>query len=65
MSKRASTTSGASAPDDKMATVQYKPATNLAGNNNVLAHYSHVATIKYHMHYPIFMACTGGAVESP
>ena len=23
---------------------------------------SHVATIKYHMHYPIFMACTGGAV---
>ena len=25
---------------------------------------SHVATIKYHMHYPIFMACTGGAVIS-
>ena len=23
---------------------------------------SHVATIKHHMHYPIFMACTGGAV---
>ena len=25
---------------------------------------SHVVTIKYHMHYPIFMACTGGAVIS-
>ena len=23
---------------------------------------SHVATVKYHMHYPIFMACTGAAV---
>ena len=23
---------------------------------------SHVASIKYHMHYPIFMACTGAAV---
>ena len=34
-----STTSGASAPDDKTATVQYKPATSLAGNNNALAHY--------------------------
>ena len=33
-----STTSGASAPDDKTATVQYKPATSLAGNN-ALAHY--------------------------
>ena len=41
----------------KIATVQYKPVTSLAGN-------SHVATIKYHMHYPIFMACTGAAVIS-
>ena len=34
-----STTSGASAPDDKTATVQYKPAMSLTGNNNALAHY--------------------------
>ena len=39
MSKSASTTSGAFAPDDKTATVQYKPSTSLAGNNNALAHY--------------------------
>ena len=39
MSESASTTSGASAPDDKTATVKYKPATSLAGNNNALAHY--------------------------
>ena len=39
MSESASTTSGTSAPDDKTATVQYKPATSLAGNNNALAHY--------------------------
>ena len=39
MSESASTTIGASAPDDKTATVQYKPATGLAGNNNALAHY--------------------------
>ena len=38
MSESASTTSGASALDDKTATVQYKPATSLAGNN-ALAHY--------------------------
>ena len=38
MSETASTTSGASAPDDKTATVQYKPATSLA-DNNALAHY--------------------------
>ena len=28
---------------------QYKPVTSLAGNKNALAHYSHVATIKYDM----------------
>ena len=39
MSKSASTTIGASALDDKTATVQYKPATSLAGNSNALAHY--------------------------
>ena len=39
VSESASTTSGASALDDKTATVQYKPATSLAGNNNALAHY--------------------------
>ena len=39
MSESASTTSGASVLDDKTATVQYKPATSLAGNNNALAHY--------------------------
>ena len=38
VSESASTTSGASAPDDKTATVQCKPATSLAGNNNALAH---------------------------
>ena len=32
-------TSSASALDDKTATVQYKPSTSLAGNNNALAHY--------------------------
>ena len=37
-SESESTVSGASAPDDKTVTVQYKPATSLAGNN-VLAHY--------------------------
>ena len=39
MSESESTASGASAPDDKTATVQYKPATSLAGNNNTLAYY--------------------------
>ena len=39
VSESASTTSGASALDDKTATVQYKPATSLAGNNNALAYY--------------------------
>ena len=39
VSESTSTTSGASVPDDKMATVQYKPATSLAGNNNTLAQY--------------------------
>ena len=34
-----STTSSASALDDKTATVQYKPSTSLVGNNNALAHY--------------------------
>ena len=47
---------------------QQKPVTSLAGKNNALAHYeqsnSHVATIKYHIHYPIFMAFTGAAVIS-
>ena len=38
MSENESTASGASAADDKTATVQYKPATSLAGNN-ALAHY--------------------------
>ena len=38
VSESESTASGASAPDDKTVTVQYKPATSLAGNN-VLAHY--------------------------
>ena len=39
VSESKSTASGASAPDDKTATVQYKPATSLASNNNALAHY--------------------------
>ena len=38
MSESESTASGAST-DDKTATVQYKPATKLAGNNNALTHY--------------------------
>ena len=48
----------------KTATIQYKPVTSLTGNNNTFAHYSHVAIIKYHMHYPIFMPCTSAAVIS-
>ena len=32
-----STASGAST-DDKTATIEYKPVTSLAGNNNALAH---------------------------
>ena len=39
MSESASTASGASALDDKKETVQYKPASSLAGNNNALAQY--------------------------
>jgi len=39
VSESASTTSGVSVLDDKTATVQYKPATSLAGNKNALAHY--------------------------
>ena len=63
MSESASTTSGASAPDDKTATVQYKPSTSLDGNNNALAHYEQSRGYDHiHMHYPLFMACTGGAV---
>ena len=47
--------------DDKTATVQYTPITSLA-HNNTLAHFIHVATIKYHMHHLIFMAFAGAAV---
>ena len=43
------------------ATIQYKPVTSRAGNNN-LAHHSYMATIKYHIHYPIFMTFMGAAV---
>ena len=32
-------TAGGESTDDKTATVQYKPVTSLAGNNNALAHY--------------------------
>ena len=68
MSENESTASGGSAPDDKMATVQYKPATSLAGNNNsynALAHYEQSRGYdQNHMHYPIFMACTDRAVIS-
>ena len=39
VSKSASTASGASALDDKKETVQYKPTSSLAGNNNALAQY--------------------------
>ena len=39
VSERESTASGASAPDDKTTTIQYKPATSLTGNNNALANY--------------------------
>ena len=43
----------------KTVTIQYKPVTSLAAINNIshITNNSHVATIKYHMHYPIFMAC--------
>ena len=45
VSKCESTTSSGST-DDKIAIIQYKPATSLDGNDT-LAHYSHIATIKY------------------
>ena len=38
MTKSKSTASDAST-DDKTVTIQYKPVTSLAGNNNALAHY--------------------------
>ena len=60
MSESESAASSAST-DDKTATVQHKPVTSLS-HNNALAHYSHVAMIKYHMHHPIFMAFAGAAV---
>ena len=47
--------------DDKTATIQYKPVMSVADNNITN---SHKTTIKYHMHYPIFTACTGGVVIS-
>ena len=50
VSKSESIASSAST-DDKTPTVQHKPVTSLAGGNNALAHYSNVATIKYHIHY--------------
>ena len=56
MSKGESTASGVST-DDKTAAIEYKPVTSLAGNN-ALVHHSHVAIIKYHMHYQILMAYT-------
>ena len=60
VSESESTASSAST-DNKTATIQYKPVTSLS-RNNALAHYSHVATIKYHMHHPIFMAFAGAPV---
>ena len=48
----------------KTATVQYKSVTSLADNKSALALWSHMATIKFHMQYPIFMPCTGAAVIS-
>ena len=53
---------GSASTDDKTPTVQHKPVMGLASGNNALAHYSNVATIKYHMHYPILMAYRGAAV---
>ena len=61
------TPSGASALDDKTATVQYKPATSLAGNKNALAHYEQSRgynQISHALSNIRFMACTGGAVIS-
>ena len=48
----------------KTATIDYKPVTSLAANNNWHITNSHVATFKYHMHYPVSMACMGAAVIS-
>ena len=61
VSESESTASGASTDISKTAIIQYKPITSLAGNNT-LAHYEQSCGFKYHMHYPIFMACTGAAV---
>ena len=64
MSKSESTASRV-LTDNKTVTIQYKPVTNLAGSKNVLqVTCSHMATFNYHMHYPIFMACTDAAVIS-
>ena len=63
-----STASGASALDDKTVTIE---GTSVSLQRVLLAtitclHITNsiVAMIKYHIHYPIFMACTGGAVIS-
>ena len=53
----------------KTAAIQYKFVTTLAGNNNALADClqitnDHVVMFEYHMHYPVFMTCTRGAVTS-
>ena len=54
VSKIESTASGMTT-DDKTATIHVM---SLAGINNMLAHYKQsCGYIKYHMHYPIFMAC--------
>ena len=64
VSESESTASSVLQMTGKTATVQYKPVTTLADNKSALAHWSHMAMIKYHMQYPVFMACTGTAVIS-
>ena len=46
----------------KTATIQYKPVTSLASNNNELTHYKQ--SCGYNQIYPIFMACKGTSVIS-
>ena len=60
--KRVYSANGASAPNDKTATIQYKPATSLAGNSNTLAHYEQ--SRGYDQIWHAYSWCTGWAVIS-
>ena len=63
MSKGKSAASAGVSTDDK--TIHYKPVMSRSATITLLhITNSHKAMIKNHMHYPMFMACTGAAVIS-